>query len=741
MTNKEEMGITTHKPSKGEGYLEKVSDEALFTMVEQGITNSVGDWLNSSTMASERMKATAEYGMMATGHLSPTGVSSLVSSDTVEVVDGFAAIIGKMMFGNNKIARFIPVKPTPTSTHQSKVAADLVNFVIFRQNPGWSILNTWVKSSLLWKNSYVKWEYTKDQEYEFEEFDEIGQAMLDDLLSDPEISIAGSLGPEEMNKDGTEVIYKDVRLRRTIDKSKVKLSNIPPESFRITRDSTLDDAPFVGIQSILTRSDIRKMYPESEIDFDEIGEDIGGRFNHYSREESTRKKLTGEEYKQGHNQETLEANREVTLTECWMRVDRDGDGIAELKHFVIAGKEILFEADASMIPIAMINPIEIPHEFHGLSIADMVRTSTLAQTAILRGFIENTYLTNYSPKLADPSVVDFGALQNLKPKQIIPTNGPPQNAVFNMPPESISQGTIPMMEMLQMHKEQATGLSKAAQGLNDTLYVSGNSQEKLAAVQSATQLRIEFIVRRLAETGFKRLIEGVYLCIRKNIKETDFIDIKGNYSHIDPMSLPARMHVFCDTDVGDHSNTNTLKKMSIIGQQVVPSLQSAGAGSVIAPSAAATIAAKTIEAMDLDPLDYMIDYTTEEFKSKAEASRKQEQEAAMAQQQSTLQKIELENAQLKANVNYTNATSLNSKQDNLRQLFDVIDNSDIAWAKMTVEIIKECMKDGITDVDAVLKQLPPRRTPQELAMLAGTLVGAEDIAQQMKTPIQEEGQE
>ena len=155
-------------------------------------------------------------------------------------------------------------------------------------------------------------------------------------------------------------------------------------------------------------------------------------------------------------------------------------------------------------------PIDVPHEFYGLSMADFTRSSTLASTAILRGFVENTYLTNYSPKLADPNVVDFSALQNMKPKQIIPTNGNPQGAVAQLPPETISTGTVPLLEHLQLIKEQATGMSKAAQGLNDTLYVSGNSEQKLSAVQSAAQKRIQHIARRFAETGFKRLISGIY---------------------------------------------------------------------------------------------------------------------------------------------------------------------------------------------------------------------------------------
>ena len=162
-----------------------------------------------------------------------------------------------------------------------------------------------------------------------------------------------------------------------------------------------------------------------------------------------------------------------------MCFDRDGYGIAELKRFITIGTHILFKEVIDFFNLASIVPIDIPHEFYGLSMADFTRSSTLASTAILRGFVENTYLTNYSPKLADPNVVDFSALQNMKPKQIIPTNGSPVGAVQQLPPETISTGTVPLLEHLQMIKEQATGMSKAAQGLNDTLYVSGNSEQKL----------------------------------------------------------------------------------------------------------------------------------------------------------------------------------------------------------------------------------------------------------------------
>jgi len=694
--------------------------------------NSVGDFLNSSSLAKERQKATFEYAMQPWGHLEPNGVSRIVSSDTVEAVEGYSAVLSELMFNNNKIARFIPYGTGPKAFSDARKASDLVNYCIFKQNPGWAILNTWVKSSLLWKNSIVEWEYIEDYEYDFEEYEEISQANLDLLLADPDVEIVGELSydqeletNEETGNAEYQMVYKDVRLKRTYDKSRVKITNIPPESFRITRDAnSLDDAAFVGIQFTVTRSDIRKEYPEiaDTIDWDSIGDGSADWATKYTEEESARKNIVGEEYWIGGNAKELfplEANQEITIVKCWLRVDRDGDGISELKKIMIAGNQILSEDDVDSVQLASLCPFEIPHEFHGLSMADMARPSTLATTAILRGFVENTYLTNYSPKLADPNVVDFSALQNMKPKQIIATNGNPMNAVQALSPDTISTGTVPLLDYLQKHKEQATGLSKAAQGLNDTLYVSGNSEQKVQQVQSAAQIRIQHIARRYAETGIKRLIEGVYKCMKKHLKGKKFkyADSTNFYQTIDVSTLPDNMMVIADVDVGENSNRNILQKMQVVGQQILPALQQAGAGAVVSPEAAAKIAAKALEALDLDPMEYIVDFTDPKFKEQAIKARETEQANANKQQKLTEELQQLDKALKQANVDFTNVQTKNALQDNTKQLMVALDKSYQEWAKLYIEAAKE----GI--------QLPERPSAEDLLNISAQIVGTE-----METP-------
>ena len=714
-----------------DGYKEEVTDEQLINMIESGIQNSIGDWLNSSDLTRERLRSTYEFAGVPEFHLAPQGVSTIVDTSTTEVIEAYTAVMSDLFLNNQKLARFVPLSNMPSSYKNARNASMLTNYCLFKQNNGWHELQTWIKSALLWKNAIIRWDFVEDMEWQIEEYDEIDQVKLDELLSDENVEIVGDLefenklGEVDDPLAGTQeanLVYVNVRVRRKTDKSRVRIENIPPEAFRITRDAkSIDDAALVGIQTEMTRSEIRKTWPDVAADiedWDDLGDDENWLGNaRYSEDIAARKFVTGQEYWQGSVSQDLfplEANRQITVSECWLRVDRDGDGIAELKHFIISGNHILFEEDVDEIPLASITPIDIPFEFYGLSMADFTRSSTLASTAILRGFVENTYLTNYSPKLADPNVVDFSALQNMKPKQIIPTNGNPAAAVAPLPPETISSGTVPLMEHLQLIKEQATGMSKAAQGLNDELYVSGNSESKLAAVQSASQKRIQHIARRFAETGFKRLCAGVYKTMKRNMAGNRMVSMYGLFEDIDVNALPMEMECEIFLDLGENSNSNMIQKLGQLGGQILPQLNEQGQGMVVKPEAPAVLATKLIEALGIDSNDFLEDYTTEEFKEKAAKAVEEQTKQNQELQELDRRKLEAETALAEANVQFTGAQTKNTGDDNAKQLAVSIDKHFQEWADLGIKAVKEGA------------ELPPRPDYQQILMMAKQLLKPEN---------------
>ena len=672
-----------------DGYKVQVSDEDLNTLLDYKLEQSSASFLDTSELSDERQKSTYEYAMIPQGHLKPQGVSRIVSSDTVEAIEGYTAVLSELLFDNNKLAKFKAYDRTPLAYHKATAASELLNHCLFSKNRGWSILNTWLKSALMWKLSAVTWTYASEEKVSFEEYEVIDSTALDVLLSDPEITTTGDIYLDEQTGN-----YLDVRLKRTKVTNKVVVSAVPPETLRVGRGATgIHDASFVGFEEEMTRSEIRERWPEAAegVDWSSVDSNI-----HYAMNLNTdslaRKQAIGTTLLLGSGDDNqLEATESAVVLRCWVYVDRDGDGIAELKYIVRVGDTILEEEDADHIQVATFTPFEIPFELEGLSMSDMVRPSTLASTAILRGFVENTYLTNYAPKIADPNVVDFSALQNMKPKQIIASNGNPQGAVASLPPEQISTGTVPLLQFLQGHKEQATGLSKAAQGLNDALYVSGNSEAKVSQVQSAAQIRIQFIARRFMETGGRELLEGIYRTMQKEMRGGSVGDYTGNQRYLDVLinDLPGIEYMSVEADVGDASNQTQLQKLQMIGQQILPALRDAGAGAVVAPTAASTIAVQAFDALGLDPLDYLIDINTDEFKKKAEEGQKSDQEAqAKAKQLEELtQKLAVDLQ--KANIDYTNVQAQNAIQDNLKQLMVALDKSEQEWSKLALEAGKE----------------------------------------------------
>ena len=309
-------------------------------------------------------------------------------------------------------------------------------------------------------------------------------------------------------------------------------------------------------------------------------------------------------------------------------------------------------------------------------------------------------------------MVDFSALQNMKPKQIIPTNGSPVGAVQQLPPEAISTGTVPLLEHLQLIKEQATGMSKAAQGLNDTLYVSGNSEQKLSAVQSAAQKRIQHIARRFAETGFKRMISGVYSTMRQNMKEIVNYNIGNSFKSINVSKLPSGMDVEVLLDIGENSNTSLIAKYSRIAGEILPALQQQGAGMVIKPEATAVLATKVIEAMDIDSNDFLENYNTDEFKEKASQAMQSQQQQAQSAQALQQRKIEAEAALSEANVVYTGAQTKNTMDDNSKQLAVSIDKHFQEWADLQIKATKEGA------------ELPPHPGYDQIIMLARQILNS-----------------
>ena len=102
-------------PTNDGGYKQPVTDEQLVNLIESGVQNSVGDWLNSSDLTRERLRSTYEYAGLPKGHLAPQGVSQIVDTSTTEVIEAYTSVLCDLFLNNGKVARFVPMDDMPMS--------------------------------------------------------------------------------------------------------------------------------------------------------------------------------------------------------------------------------------------------------------------------------------------------------------------------------------------------------------------------------------------------------------------------------------------------------------------------------------------------------------------------------------------------------------------------------------------------------------------------------------------------
>jgi hypothetical protein len=204
----------------------------------------------------------------------------------------------------------------------------------------------------------------------------------------------------------------------------------------------------------------------------------------------------------------------------------------------------------------------------------------------------------------------------------------------------------------------------------------------------------------------------------KNMKGKLPYNMQGVYGSVNMETLPSKMDVEIHLDIGENSNATLINKLVKVGQEILPSLNKQGAGIIIKPEAPAVLATKLIEAMNLDSNDFLEDYTTDEFKQKAAETLKQQSEAAALQQEATKEKLLIDLELSKANVDYTNAQSKNTMDDNSKQLAVSIDRHFQEWASLTIKATKEGAQlpphPDYRDIIGMARELlKPTQPPQE----------------------------
>ncbi len=491
--------------------------------------------------------------------------SQVVSTEVSDTIEHIMPSLMRIFTQSDDYVRFVPHGPEDVAIAEQ--ASDYCNWVINNDNRGFEIMHNWFKDALILKSGVVKFYWDEIIEVETEEYEGLNEDELTILLADPEVDVVSrderTIGEDMEGPEGivipAPVIY-DVKIKRTKNNGNVRIENVPPEEFLIgNRAKSLEDANFVAHRSTMTVSDLVSM----GYDRDEIEQYAGYTDLDISEERTSRFEDLETSAAHDSNDPTM---RNVLVTECYIRSDYDGDGVAEFRRVLTIGDgyHILENEEFDHIPFAILSPILMPHRAIGRSVAELIMDVQLIKSTLMRQLLDNIYNTNNARVVAVEGQVNLDDLLTNRPGGIVRTRT--AGAVQPLQVPEVSSSVFPALNYMDSIKEQRTGISRQSMGL-DADALQSTTATAVAAMQAASQGKIEMIARVFAETGVRALFRGILHLVTKYQNKEKIIRLRNQFVPMNPREWESAYDVQINVGLGTAQRDQQIAFLSQIAQK------------------------------------------------------------------------------------------------------------------------------------------------------------------------------
>jgi len=496
----------------------KLSDTEIKAILNSEINGALG-YLGGQL--SEQRKKSIEYYLGEKLGTEIDGRSQVVSTDVADTIETILPNLLRIFTASDRTVICEPVKAEDVQLAEQ--ATNYINYIFNKDNPGFTILYNWFKDALLEKNGIVKvyWEDIKKAEHET--YENLNEDSYQSIINEDDVEVLEHEEEEDESQDEQIKILEQVasqqgqilnlprpklhhiKIKRYSNEGRVKIENVPPEEFLIQRNAkTIEDSNFVAHRTTKTRTELIQMGYDAEM----IASLPHSQEIIFNSEKLTRYSDIDEYPFASSPDASTDA---IDVFECYVRLDYDGDGLAELRKITVVGdsaNDILENVEVDSIPFCSLTPIPMPHRFYGRSVSELVQDIQLIKSTVLRQLLDNMYLTNNNRIAIMDGMVNLDDLLTARPGGVVRTKQPPSQVMLPMQNQTISQQAFPLLEYLDTVRETRTGVTRYAQGLDaDSLNKTATG---INTLMTQTQMRMELIARIFAETGVKELFEKIF---------------------------------------------------------------------------------------------------------------------------------------------------------------------------------------------------------------------------------------
>jgi hypothetical protein len=522
--------------------MSKMSQQDIQSAIKTAIQSAI-DYVDSD-IADQRERAQSYFdGNVDLEH--EEGRSRVVSTKVRDVVRGAKPSLMRIFMSNNKFVEFTPKGPEDVANAEQATA---YCHWVFNKVGGYNVLSNAIHDSLVKKVGVVKVWWNQET---------IAKTYTYENLSDQEVQVL-------VNKEGVEVVEHRQEIEMEMDEfgldvernvhsmvithkyeeGEMVIEGIPPEEFFIDGSAkSIDDAYICCHRSEKRAGDLVAM----GIDQDVV-DNLNGSDNDSLIGNVEKIQRFGDAVQDDESVENDPSMRLVLVTEAYLRIDAEGDGIPTLHKFLCGGTdyEVLEMEPWDKAPFADFHVDPEPHAFYGRSLAELVINDQDTTTSVLRGILDNVALVN-TPRLeVNEDLVEMDDVLNNEIGAIIRSEQIGSINPLTVP--FVAGSTLPALQYLDMLVEEKTGISKMSMGLNaDMLQNTSATAAALTAQAGAGQ--VEVMARNLAE-GTKRLFQLMLHVAVKNSPDEQMMRLNGQFVPVDPAIWDSSMDMEINVGLG-----------------------------------------------------------------------------------------------------------------------------------------------------------------------------------------------
>lgn len=473
--------------------------------------------------------------------------SSLVSTDVADTIEWALPSLMKVFTGSDEVITVAGV--TEEDDQNAEVMQDLLVYQLQRQNKFFPLLYNWMKDALITGLGIIKcyWERTEGWTPETAKLN--ADALK--LLTQTGVEITNVEGPDLMG-DFTVTWNSPYYI-----KNSPKLENILVSEFLYSPDAkNLEDANFVAHRKKVTMSHLRQKEKEGiYANVDMVHPDNGPTTWVMDQVEDA----IGDHYTPLHNNQQDKAREEVTIYECYTKIDFNNDGILEDMIITIAG-DVILRAEPNYMgrhPFFAISPTKDPHRIWvKRSYAELIGELQDMKVALTRQIVQNIALTN-DPKmiLAEDSINISDYIEGRKVIRKKP-GANMGDVAMSMPVNQLSPQTFQFLEWLEGQKENRTGITRYNQGLDASSL--NKTATGISAILGQSAQRLELVARMFAETGISELFRFMVSLNQKFVDQETVVRLTNKQLRISPDDLNGNFDLVVNAGISIATKESTI---------------------------------------------------------------------------------------------------------------------------------------------------------------------------------------